>query len=117
MPTAALRPCPYSGCRSLVRKGPCANHQGRKEWSTAGVSRQARGYGAAWERTRREVMVEEPVCRICGQRPSAMVDHIVPKAEGGTDERSNLRGVCKRCHQVKSAREGARGRRRRTGAA
>jgi 5-methylcytosine-specific restriction endonuclease McrA len=36
-----------------------------------------------------------------------MVDHITPKFRGGRDDDANLRGCCKRCHETKSAREGA----------
>jgi 5-methylcytosine-specific restriction enzyme A len=43
--------------------------------------------------------------------PTAIADHIKPKAEGGTDDRENYQGLCKPCHDVKSAAEGARARR------
>ncbi|MGY6240757.1 HNH endonuclease (plasmid) [Burkholderia ambifaria] len=35
------------------------------------------------------------------------------KAEGGTDEHTNLQSICKPCHDAKTAAEGARGRGRR----
>lgn len=34
------------------------------------------------------------------------VDHIVPKAMGGTDSSRNLQAICDPCHKAKTAREG-----------
>lgn len=80
------------------------------------ATRQERGYGRSHELMRNLVLTEEPLCRACAtvDRVSATViaDHIVPKAEGGTDERSNYQGLCEPCHRRKTAREAARGRRR-----
>ncbi len=58
--------------------------------------------GRPWLRLRHVVLVEEPVCQICGCKPSVEVDHIVPLCKGGTDERSNLQGVCLACHEEKT---------------
>ncbi len=33
------------------------------------------------------------------------VDHIIPKAHGGTDADSNLQSLCWPCHKAKTARE------------
>ncbi|MDK1339207.1 HNH endonuclease, partial [Cronobacter sakazakii] len=37
--------------------------------------------------------------------PATTVDHIKPKAHGGTDEDSNLRSLCCPCHKRKTATE------------
>lgn len=42
-------------------------------------------------------------------RPSTVDDHIVPLAEGGTDDRANHRGICSPCSDHKTAQEAARG--------
>jgi 5-methylcytosine-specific restriction protein A len=56
------------------------------------------------------VLAEEPLCALCEAEgrvePSSMVDHIAPKVQGGTDDRENLRGICRRHHDSKSGREG-----------
>lgn len=81
-------------------------------------SRQARGYGRAHELMRERVLAEEPLCRAClamdPPRTSAsyIADHIVPKAEGGNDDRENYQGLCTPCSKAKTARESARARRR-----
>jgi len=54
---------------------------------------------------RHVVLIEEPVCRICGRKPSTQVDHIVPLCKGGTDIRSNLQGICDQCHEEKTAKD------------
>ena len=33
----------------------------------------------------------------------AQVDHIMPKANGGTDDPSNLEAICRACHEAKTA--------------
>lgn len=75
-------------------------------------SRHERGYGRAHELMREQVLREEPLCRPCtaaGRVAAAVIaDHIVPKAEGGSDERGNYQGICKPCHTAKTARESAR---------
>lgn len=43
---------------------------------------------------------------------AASVDHVVPKAEGGTDDDDNLQSICEPCHAVKTAQESARARSR-----
>jgi len=51
------------------------------------------------------VLRRDPLCRACGHAISTEVDHIVPKARGGTDEESNLQGLCSACHAAKTARD------------
>lgn len=80
------------------------------------ASRQQRGYGRAHELMRERVLAEEPLCRACLARdrvtPATVADHILAKAEGGSDERENYQGLCDPCSKAKTAREAARGRRR-----
>jgi 5-methylcytosine-specific restriction protein A len=77
-------------------------------------SRQARGYGRAHDLMRERVLREEPLCQPCDRAgrvtASAIADHIVPKAEGGSDDRENYQGICHPCHVAKTAREAARSR-------
>lgn len=81
-------------------------------------TRQQRGYGRDHDAMRALVLNEEPLCRaclaMCPPRYSAtqVADHIVPKAEGGTDDRDNYQGLCRPCDVVKTAREAARSRKR-----
>ena len=82
-------------------------------------SRQSRGYGAAWDRTRARVLRRDdylcqPCLRMHGRpTPASQVDHIRPKAKGGTDDDANLQSICRACHDEKTLRDkGARPRQR-----
>ena len=47
---------------------------------------------------------------VYGDKPySAWCDHIIPKAEGGSDEDENLQTLCRSCHKQKTDAEKARG--------
>ena len=41
-------------------------------------------------------------CVVCNSREQLTVDHIVPLSAGGTNERSNLRTLCKGCNFMKA---------------
>jgi 5-methylcytosine-specific restriction enzyme A len=109
-PTAPRRPCSHPGCPRLVDKAnPCPEH-GKRPWEHDRPSAAARGYGRAWQKLRAFILARDPLCDVCDEAgrvtPATMVDHIVPKHLGGTDDDSNLRGICKPCHDTKSALEG-----------
>ncbi len=48
-------------------------------------------------------------CALCDQS-ARQVDHIVPAAEGGSDELDNLQALCDPCHNRKTAQEANRAR-------
>jgi 5-methylcytosine-specific restriction endonuclease McrA len=59
-----------------------------------------------WLTTRKKVLASDPICRVCGQRLSTEVDHVVPLAQGGDPwDLDGLQGICGPCHWEKSARE------------
>jgi 5-methylcytosine-specific restriction enzyme A len=111
MPNRPPRPC--RRCYRLPELGSrfCSEHRQPTGWERhqQGRTAHARGYGAPWRRFRDQVLAEEPCCRPCLAQgrttPSTMVDHIIPKAAGGTDARSNLRGICRACHAAKTGRD------------
>ena len=124
MPTAAPRPCRHPGCRALVRGGGyCPSHKRPDAGSFADSSRGSRherGYGAGWDATRKRILARDcGLCQEClrqgrvkavGDKPySAWCDHIIPKAEGGTDADDNLQTLCRSCHKAKTDAEKARG--------
>jgi len=45
----------------------------------------------------------EPLCAYCKERPSATLDHVLPKMRGGTNAQSNLVTSCLPCNNLKSA--------------
>lgn len=79
---------------------------------------QGRG-GRPWRRKRAQVLKRDGYlcqCDECKAEGRLLladeVDHVVPLAQGGTDDENNLRAINRRCHQRKTAREAARGRAR-----
>ncbi|MBA4092407.1 HNH endonuclease [Sphingomonas sp. VDB2] len=85
-----------------------------KAWASTRKSRQERGYGREHDLMRAVVLREEPLCRPCQARgritPSTIADHIKPLSEGGTGDRENYQGICKPCHDAKTAQEATRAR-------
>jgi 5-methylcytosine-specific restriction enzyme A len=66
-----------------------------------------RGYNSPeWRALVAQVKLEEPFCRWPGcDQPTEEVDHRLPKSQGGTDDRSNLQGLCRPHHSQKTMRE------------
>lgn len=67
------------------------------------TSRQSRGYGAQWQRVRKEVLERDNyLCQACWRKdrptPGTEVHHRIPKAVGGTDDPSNCETLCRACH-------------------
>ncbi|MBS1198142.1 MAG: putative phage-related protein [Proteobacteria bacterium] len=121
MPVAAPRPCRHQGCGVLVCDGSgyCSAHQAD---SKAGKfaderrgSRHERGYGSAWEKLRKIILRRDKgLCQECLRqdkcRPAKIVDHKVPKFEGGTDDEDNLQSLCQSCSDKKTQSEAQRAR-------
>ena len=115
MPEPPRRPCRHRGCPNLTRDqaGWCDDHRRDHTWaSNKGKSSTDRGYGKWWRRLREVVMKRDRgICQECGAIATC-VDHIKPKAEGGTDDVDNLQALCDTCHGRKTAEEAKRGRRK-----
>ena len=108
MPQAAPRPCRQPGCPNTTLQGFCEQHRDkRSNWNRQGRGSAAqRGYGAAWRTIRARILRRDKhLCQSCQRRAANEVDHIIGKAEGGTDEASNLQAICTRCHRAKTAQE------------
>lgn len=112
----ATRPkiiCRHPGCGALIElPGYCQRHQQDAcGWNrTSRASRHARGYGTYWQKLRQTILVRDKyLCQAClaaGRLVQATdVDHILPKAAGGTDEPDNLQALCRACHKQKTAKE------------
>jgi len=48
------------------------------------------------------IAVEDRPCVRCGRKGKRQLDHIIPRALGGTHDKSNLQVLCKRCHDIKT---------------
>lgn len=89
-----------------------------KSWAEKG-SRHERGYGAEWDKLRKQVLHRDNyLCQgclqegrltpLCVKPRDHAVDHIMPKAKGGTDAAVNLQSLCAPCHDRKTARDEGR---------
>ena len=82
--------CIQRGCAgTAVHRGYCETHR---------RSEEQRGYGREWHHIRGRVREQERACRECGTTVDLTVDHIVPQSMGGTNDRDNLRVLCRSCH-------------------
>jgi len=59
-----------------------------------------------WARIRQRILRrDQSTCYVCGGG-ATHVDHVIPASRGGSDDDSNLRAMCARCHAHKSGQEG-----------
>ena len=64
--------------------------------------------GRAWQATRQRVALAHGYRCICGavwRSHIDQIDHETPREQGGSNADSNLRPMCKACHDAKSADE------------
>lgn len=68
---------------------------------------------------RAAVLRDDPLCPVCKSAGrvtlATEVDHIIPLAKGGTDDRSNLQGLCAEHHADKTASDEGKQRRQQIG--
>ena len=97
MPVAAPKSC--KTCGAVVRDGGsrCELHKVRDGTfaDRRRGTRHERGYGTEWDKLRPQVLARDAgLCQVCLidglVTISNIVDHIIPKAEGGTDDMVNL---------------------------
>jgi len=114
--TRTSKPC--RKCRKALTRCPsgyCEKCKPDEEtnwggWQQQKGNRHARGYGSSWDKLRLTILErDEGLCQICLKEDiitrATHIDHIVPKARGGTDVHGNLQALCKACHDRKTATE------------
>lgn len=119
MPKAAPKPCSQPGCGVLVRDGTsrCSKHQ-REAWAKKPTATK-RVTGRRLQALRAELFARNPLCAECERQGRVTLatqrDHVISLEEGGTDDDSNVQGLCPACHEAKSKAERIRGQRRAAG--
>jgi 5-methylcytosine-specific restriction protein A len=97
MPTSARSRCTWPGCPQLaVKRGRCREHRDQR-------SRER--YASTWRKLSAYVLARDHWCVQCNYQRATQVDHIVARSKGGTDDLSNLRGLCATCHSRKTTTE------------
>lgn len=76
----------------------------------AAVRELGPSYSGGYASARRRVVQEERFCWLCGEMwlmsgETWTADHLLPKSQGGGDERSNLRLAHSTCNQWRGDRE------------
>lgn len=110
MPKLPPRACTFPGCASYaITSGRCNSHAIIKQaWESSRVrTRHERGYGSAWEKTRKVILERDRfLCCVCNAKGfttmASQVDHITPKSAGGSDSYDNLQAICDPCHKQKT---------------
>ncbi|CAN5794309.1 HNH endonuclease signature motif containing protein [soil metagenome] len=105
---AVLRACVRCGRPSP--ESYCDEHR-RKPWATS-TRRQHVGLSGSAEQARAKRILERYLhcCHVCGGVDADQVDHVIPLAEGGPDDESNLFPIHAACHREKTAAEARRAR-------
>src|SRR5688572_544069 len=104
MPQRALKICSAPGCNTLTTGGRCDKH--KQAWIKGDYDKD-RLRGRALQQRRQRWFRLHPMCARCYVRPAEELDHVVPLSRGGSDDESNISGLCKPCHQEKSLKERA----------
>ena len=75
------------------------------------LSPSKRGYNSRWNKARKAYLAVNPLCKRCSESErvtsATIVDHIIPH-KGDQElfwDRSNWQGLCKQCHDRKTATE------------
>ena len=100
------------GGLALPGRSRCRAHGGGA-WARTNPANK-KHYGADWRTIRARVLREQLICALCPARATD-VDHVIAVADGGTDNRTNLRGLCERCHKKYTAEQNRARRQRRKG--
>jgi 5-methylcytosine-specific restriction protein A len=85
----------------------------RTPWQES-VTTPKRISGTTLQNLRKALFEQEPLCRECVRhdrvRAATIRDHIIPIAEGGTEDPSNIQPLCQTCSDEKTRQEASRGR-------
>lgn len=93
-------PKPCLRCGALTAGGSRCPACERAHEAARPSFRERRGTGGwSWAAIRARVRARDGhACVVCGSTEGLQVHHVLPLAEGGTDDLGNLETRCRRCH-------------------
>lgn len=102
VPYKPLKPCAHPGCPELLPDGNrfCLRHNVKRHKKADYIYSTAKH--RHWAKM---VLSRHPICRGCGEAPSAHADHIIPLKQGGDYSLENGQGLCHPCHNRKTSQE------------
>lgn len=107
MPYKPKHPCSYPGCPRLGSGSYCAEHKKLVDRRYNKYERDPecnKRYGSEWRKVRAGYVQLHPLCEECLKHgrlvPVDEVHHILPLANGGTNDFDNLMSLCKSCHSA-----------------
>ena len=110
MPARAPRRCHANGCRKLIREPRewlCHQCEKQRQRTTNTQRTKTNNYNGAWVGISKAYLRTYPLCEEClrhgYETKSTQTDHITPLNDGGTNEWSNLKALCRACHSRKTA--------------
>jgi 5-methylcytosine-specific restriction protein A len=105
MPRKPKRPCFCPGCGRLTDGRYCDEHRQTAERQYNRYLRDPdtnKRYGRAWKKLRARFLLQHPLCEQCRKEDrltaAEEVHHLLPLANGGTNDERNLMALCKSCH-------------------
>ena len=106
-----MKVCAQPGCPELTTSSRCPAHT-RAPWANAEQRRPNVPRGRALQaRNARILQRDHGVCHVCGLPGADKVDHVIPQAEGGSEDDTNLAAIhATPCHEAKTRAEALRGR-------
>ena len=111
MPSMPPRPCTTPRCiKMIATNGKCEDHQPEPWLTSKGKSSSERGYGVEWVKQRAKALKRDGyLCQYCfiqgRMKKATEVDHVIAKANGGSNDLSNLLSTCNPCHKNKTAQD------------
>jgi len=103
MPPKPRKPCSKQGCPKLTTERFCEGHakQEQQRYDQQRGTAASRGYGVRWQKIRRNVLNDEPLCRRCAAegiiKPADLIHHV--DRDSTNNDRSNLEPLCSRHHE------------------
>ena len=95
---ALPRRCAKPTCNKLQ---PCPRPGHQRGWTNLGPNFRPLPHN--WDALKAAVVRRDgEKCSRCERRHNLELDHVIERSDGGTDDLSNLRLLCKPCHKDKT---------------